>query len=105
MFSILSCPGDRCKSKSAITPYLFSCYGGQTVHLSLTAFPSVASLIDGLDDPVDEIRGAAAQALGSLGEARAIEPLTRCLKDGDAGVRQAAAAALDKLRKQPRAND
>ena len=44
---------------------------------------------------------AVAEALGKLGDERAIHPLSRCLEDDDESVRNAAAAALDKLRKQP----
>ena len=44
MFSILSYPSGRCKSKSAINPQIFSFYGGKPVRLPQPAFLREASL-------------------------------------------------------------
>ena len=44
-----------------------------------------------------DVRQAAAEALGRLGDARAQSALTRTLADADAGVRLAAEAALKSL--------
>ena len=43
------------------------------------------------------MRDAAAEALGEIGDARAVEPLIAALKDGDWDVRQFAAKALGKI--------
>ena len=43
------------------------------------------------------VRRAAAEALGRLGDALAVQPLTIALGDGNSGVRCAAAAALERL--------
>ena len=45
----------------------------------------------------DHIRRAAAEALGQIGDARAVQPLLAALRDNDSDVREAAAKALDKL--------
>jgi HEAT repeat protein len=47
------------------------------------------------------VRGSAAEALGKLGDKRAVKPLTACLKDQDEDVRLSAAEALGKLRPPP----
>jgi len=61
--------------------------------------PSVEPLIGCLkyDDPF--VRERAAQALGNLRDVRAVPALNDSLKDPDADVRAAAAAALESLRK------
>jgi len=51
------------------------------------------------------VRKAAAEALGSLNDARAIEPLTISLKDEDKDVRLTAAAALDALHWRPQKDE
>lgn len=43
------------------------------------------------------MQGSAAEALGELGDALAVEPLTAALKDSDGGVRKAATDALEAL--------
>lgn len=64
--------------------------------------PAVQPLIGSLNANEKDVRQEAAEALGKLGDARAIEPLTRCLKDEAVWVRHAARLALDELRKRPR---
>jgi HEAT repeat protein len=44
-----------------------------------------------------DVRQAAAEALGKIGDARVVEPLIAALKDTDKDVRQAAAVALGKI--------
>lgn len=49
-------------------------------------------------ESVDSVtRTIAADYLGEIGDPRAVEPLIRCLKDGDHHVRSAAAKALGKI--------
>ena len=45
------------------------------------------------------VREAAAEALGRLGDARAVQPLIRCVREGDADLRTVALEALLELRK------
>jgi HEAT repeat protein len=56
----------------------------------------VQSLITSLDDDDIDVRYSAAQALGRIGDIRAVEPLIKAFgNDGDdEGVRHSAAAAL-----------
>ena len=61
-----------------------------------------ARLTDVLRDKGVNTRGAAAGALGEIGDKRAIEPLTAALKDENLSVRWTAAGALFAL-KDPRA--
>jgi HEAT repeat protein len=58
-------------------------------------------LIGLLADFDQELRHAAAEALGRLGQAAAVAPLTRALKDTNTGVRKAAAQAIETLRGKP----
>jgi HEAT repeat protein len=59
----------------------------------------VKGLIKALGDEKDsDVRGNAARALGTIGDARAVEPLIiRALGDSDHGVRWNAAEALGKI--------
>jgi HEAT repeat protein len=58
----------------------------------------VKGLIKALGDEKDsEVRGNAAQALGTIGDARAVEPLIRALGDSDWRVLWNAARALGKI--------
>ncbi len=50
-----------------------------------------------LSNKNSHLRTTAAEALGNLGDARAVEPLIKALGDGDEDVRHAAAGALGKL--------
>jgi HEAT repeat protein len=54
-------------------------------------------LIGALHDPVAEVRLAAAEALGKLGETNAIAALNQALRDQDSRVRTAAAQALGEI--------
>lgn len=72
--------------------------------------PAVGSLIETLEDEDINIAcGAtirealavgegAARALGEIGDKRAVEPLTKALKDGDESIRRAAKNALEKIK-------
>jgi HEAT repeat protein len=64
--------------------------------------PAVDPLIDVLQDNHWEVRSCAAEALGNIGDLRAVKPLIAALNDRDATVRGNAADALAKL-KDPRA--
>jgi HEAT repeat protein len=50
-----------------------------------------------LRDPLVHVRVAAAEALGRIGDPRAVEPLKALLNDPYANVRQAAERALEAL--------
>lgn len=62
---------------------------------------TVDVLIGLLADFDRELRFAAAEALGRLGQSSAVAPLTRSFKDADKGVRKAAALAVETLRGKP----
>ena len=62
---------------------------------------TVDVLVDLLSDFDRELRFAAAEALGKLGQSSALNALQRSLKDGDRLVRKAAAAAVEALRGKP----
>jgi HEAT repeat protein len=62
----------------------------------------VEPLIKCLKDPYDDVREAAAWALGHLGDPRAWNPLTEALKDKSQRVEKAAAQALKALAKSSR---
>jgi hypothetical protein len=59
--------------------------------------PAVPALIQALGDSGWEVRRAAAEALGKLGDPQAVPPLIKALGDSDRDVRFAAAWALGKL--------
>jgi len=65
----------------------------------MEAAKDVNGLIKALKDSDRWIRRAAAEALGGIGDARAVEPLIQALKDRDVDVRKAAANALGKFGK------
>jgi HEAT repeat protein len=65
--------------------------------LGLRARPAVAALVRALADDDVAVRIAAAGALGGLGDATAVTPLTELLKAGDTGAVGAAAEALHRL--------
>lgn len=56
--------------------------------------PAVGPLIAALEDANWRVRKGAAEALGQIGDPRAVKRLTAALKDEHSGVRQAAAEAL-----------
>jgi HEAT repeat protein len=56
--------------------------------------PAVASLIEALADPNDDVRWEAAKALGQIGDPVAAEALVRALEDKSSGVRWLAAKGL-----------
>lgn len=58
---------------------------------------AIAALIDALTDQNTNVRIAAMDALGEIGDARALEPLTQALKDKDATIRRHAALAIARL--------
>ena len=61
---------------------------------------NIECLIAALKDKDSNVREAAAEALGELGDKRAVKPLLTALKkDKDSNVRDAAAKALGKLGK------
>jgi HEAT repeat protein len=62
---------------------------------------TVDVLVGLLSDFDRELRFAAAETLGKLGQASALVALQRSLKDGDKLVRKAAAAAIETLRGKP----
>jgi HEAT repeat protein len=58
---------------------------------------AVSLLVATLCDEDRDLRQAAAEALGRLGDARAQSPLMRAMADVDAGVRHAAELAMKSL--------
>jgi HEAT repeat protein len=73
--------------------------GGAVDALVDIGVPAVGPLVDTLQDPHAALRGrsAAAEALGRIGDARAVEPLLPLLEDPATSVRRAAAEALGRL--------
>lgn len=63
----------------------------------LRANKDVKALIKALRNKKADIRSKAAQALGEIGDARAMEPLLSSLRDGDRNMRWQAGEALEKL--------
>ena len=61
---------------------------------------AVEPLIEALKDEDKEVRMEAADALGLIGDTRAIDPLQQLLED-ESGVRNHAANAIKKIRKNP----
>jgi HEAT repeat protein len=59
--------------------------------------PAVPALIQALGDWSENVRRAAAEALGKLGDPQAVPPLIQALGDRSENVRRAAAEALGKL--------
>ena len=58
----------------------------------------VHALIRALENEDHGVRRDAVEALGKIGDARAVERLTVALKDSEAEVREAATEALAKVR-------
>ncbi len=54
-------------------------------------------IISALEDEDSDVRAEAADALGEIGDARAVEALTQALEDEDAYVRYQAEKALEKI--------
>jgi len=66
----------------------------------LAIFP----LLRALQNPHWHVRAAAAQALGKLGDTRAIGPLRHALQDRDSAVQRTVGKALAKLTNHPKKN-
>lgn len=79
-------------------------WGAAWVALFKLRDPSaIPLLIDALSSrdaisTAETVRGRAVNALGGLGDGRAVEPLTAALNDEDPGVRRGAAEALNRIR-------
>jgi HEAT repeat protein len=58
------------------------------------ARPAFKPLLRSLDDPSSGVRLEAIEALGKIGDSRAVKPLTALLNDPDADVRECAVSAL-----------
>lgn len=58
----------------------------------------VKGLIKALKHKDKWVRSGAADALGTIGDNRAVEPLTKALKDEDGDVQKAAATAFAKIK-------
>lgn len=61
---------------------------------ALRSSPGIPALVEHLADPDASVRDAVAEALGGLGDLRAIEPLLATLDDQDMRVRASAMSAL-----------
>ena len=59
--------------------------------------PNIEKMIRALDHKDEDVRRKAAEALGRIGDARAVEPLAKTLKDEDSSVRYCAGGALRAL--------
>lgn len=69
----------------------------QQAALALGRIGAVDPLVDGLQAPDMQVRLLITQALGSIGDPRAIKPLITALRDTHAEVRSQAAFALTKI--------
>ncbi|MCM2464748.1 HEAT repeat domain-containing protein [Methanoculleus oceani] len=59
---------------------------------------NIDGLVGALSDPAEIVRQTAAEALGTVGDERALEPLERLkFSDPDAGVRRAASLAHSRV--------
>ena len=58
----------------------------------------IEKLIENLKDKDSKVRKKSAEALGSIGDMRAVEPLIEALKDEDENVRENAAKALGQIK-------
>jgi len=81
-------------AEAAVSPTLI-----EPAHLRKQATLDV--LIGLLSDFDRELRFAAAETLGRIGQTSAVGPLSRSLKDADKAVRKAAAQAVEILRGKP----
>ncbi|AEH51257.1 HEAT repeat domain-containing protein [Pseudothermotoga thermarum] len=54
-------------------------------------------MIERLKDSDPYVRKSTAEALGKIGDSRAVEPLIQALKDDDENVRSSASKALEKI--------
>jgi len=57
----------------------------------------ISSFVQDLEDKDKDVRSKAADALGEIGDSRAVEPLVKALKDKESCVRHRAADALRKI--------
>jgi HEAT repeat protein len=62
---------------------------------------NIRALIKALHYPKATLKAIAAEALGEIGDSRAIKPLLAALRDEDRGMREAVANSLEKLGWQP----
>jgi len=90
--------------KPAVEPLISSlkdqdCNVRESAVMELIALgqPAVETLIPYLKHKDENVRSGIAQALGKLGDKRAVKPLIGCLKDKDQYVRSDAAEALGEL--------
>jgi HEAT repeat protein len=60
----------------------------------MAAQENVDELLTALNDKSPKVRQSAAESLGELEDARAVQPLTQALKDSNADVRLSVALAL-----------
>src|SRR4030043_126453 len=63
----------------------------------MKANKDVEGLIEALKDKDESVRRLAAEALGEIGDARAVEPLIQALKDKDTWLRWCSAEALGEI--------
>lgn len=71
---------------------------GATGALARIGKPAVEPLIQALEDLAAFARWQAATALGEIGDARAVGPLTQVLKDQNREIQEAAKEALEKIK-------
>jgi len=71
--------------------------GYRFIHLRLRDHFAYPVALQSLNDPNEGVRGSAADVLGKIGDARAVEPLIAALDDPYENVRISAADALGKL--------
>ena len=76
---------------------LYFKYLGEMIATGFGMGDEFSVIISALEDEDSDVRAEAADALGEIGDARAVEPLTQALEDEDAYVRYQAEKALEKI--------